>query len=267
MEENGIYKVTIKTNDGREIDTYITKNGKMFFSQGMDIEETKKQSRQAKEKAEKEKEMQLKEMPKNDRPEVELFAMSHCPYGAQIEKGLLPVLDTLGDKINFKLKFCDYAMHGKREVDEELRQYCIQKEEPDKLTDYLKCFLKEGKSDNCLKETGINSAKLSNCVNSADKKYGVTEKYNDKSSWINGKFPAFDIYKEDNAKYGIQGSPNLIVNGKKISTERDSASLLKTICSGFTNPPEECKKQLSSTSPSPGFGFKEGNGNTNASCN
>ncbi|MBU3941884.1 MAG: hypothetical protein KKF74_03150, partial [Nanoarchaeota archaeon] len=49
-------------------------------------------------------------MPKKDKPEVELFVMSHCPYGTQIEKGMLPVARLLGDKIDFNIRFCSYAM-------------------------------------------------------------------------------------------------------------------------------------------------------------
>ena len=37
--------------------------------------------------------------PKKEKPEVELFVMSHCPFGTQIEKGMLPVARLLGDKI------------------------------------------------------------------------------------------------------------------------------------------------------------------------
>jgi len=60
-------------------------------------------------------------------PRVELFVMSHCPYGLQVEKAILPAVKLLGDRIKFNVRFCNYAMHGKAEIDEELLQYCIQK--------------------------------------------------------------------------------------------------------------------------------------------
>lgn len=265
--EGDLYKVLVDIGNGQIITSYLTKDGQKFFPQVMDIQEVEKQKQEAKEKAAKEQEAQKSEMVKNDKPAVELFVMSHCPYGTQIEKGILPVLDALGDKIDFELKFCDYAMHGEKELDEELQQYCIQKEEPDKLISYLQCFLEDGKSEECVKKADVNASKLKTCISSTDKKYKVTEKYNDKSTWINGNYPTFDIYKEDNTKYDIQGSPNLVINGKKVSSARDSASLLNMICSSFTNLPEECGKQLSPTVPSAGFGFGESGSNTNASCN
>jgi len=76
-------------------------------------------------------------MDKKDVPEVELFVMSHCPYGTQMEKGILPVVELLGDKIDFKIRFVYYAMHGEKEVNEEARQYCIQKEQKDKFISYF----------------------------------------------------------------------------------------------------------------------------------
>ncbi len=59
--------------------------------------------------------------------------MAYCPYGTQEEKGILPVVNTLNNKIDFKVKFCDYAMHGKQEIDEQLNQYCIETEQADKF--------------------------------------------------------------------------------------------------------------------------------------
>ena len=68
------------------------------------------------------------QLQKSDKPVVELFVMSHCPYGTQTEKGILPVVNLLEDKIDFSVKFVYYAMHGETELQEQTRQYCIQKE-------------------------------------------------------------------------------------------------------------------------------------------
>ncbi len=180
--------------------------------------------------------------------------MSYCPYGTQIEKGMLPVLEALGDKIDFELKFCDYAMHGEKELTENLLQYCIQKEQNDKLDDYLNCFLADGDSATCLNTAGINKSKINSCVTKADKEYKVSDNYKNKVGW-QGSYPSFDVNKIDNEKYSVGGSPTLIINGKEISSNRDPAGLLTTICGAFETPPQECQTVLSSASPSPGFGF------------
>ncbi|MBU3942195.1 MAG: hypothetical protein KKF74_04760, partial [Nanoarchaeota archaeon] len=193
-------------------------------------------------------------MPKKDKPEVELFVMSHCPYGTQIEKGMLPVARLLGDKIDFNINFCSYAMHGKKELDEQTLQHCIQKEYNDKYLDYLACFLKEGNTDDCLKEVEL-SGKMDTCIAETDAKFKITEKFNDQSTWSGGRYPLFDVYKELNEKYSISGSPNLVINGVTAKSGRDSASLLNAICTGFKVKPAECNEELSSENPSAGFGF------------
>ncbi|MCK5475980.1 MAG: hypothetical protein KAI71_05375 [Candidatus Pacebacteria bacterium] len=260
-EESGLYKIVITTSTGQDVETYITKDGKLFFDRTINIEEAIK-----KREATNNETPIDQETTKNDKPVVELFVMSHCPYGTQIEKGILPVLETLGDKIHFELKFCDYAMHKEKEMDEQLRQYCINSEEPTKFINYLQCFLEDDKSDECLNTTKIDISKLNTCVAATDKKYKITENFGDKSTW-KGNFPTFNIHKEDVDKYGVGGSPTLIINGTTAGSGRDAKSLLATICDRFDNPPEECSTELSSATPSPGFGFNTTDSKDSASCN
>lgn len=205
-------------------------------------------------------------MPKLDKPVVELFVMSHCPYGTQIEKAILPVVELLGDKIDFTVKFCSYAMHGKTEVDEQLNQYCIQRDFRNKYLSYLRCFLEAGKSAECITKVGIDSEKLTSCISEVDSAYRVTASYNDKSTWLAGRYPIFDIYKADNEKYGVSGSPTLIINGVVASVSRNPASLLDAVCLGFKDKPAECSQNLSNAAPSPGFGWSGSGSNTEASC-
>jgi hypothetical protein len=106
--------------------------------------------------------------------------MSYCPYGTQMEKGILPAFDTLGDTVDAELKFVDYAMHGEKEVKENLRQYCIQENEPQKLASYLGCFLastegSEAEAQACMTQTQINQTLLNQCVAKPDAEYKVSE--------------------------------------------------------------------------------------------
>jgi len=43
-----------------------------------------------------------------------------------------------------------------------------------------------------------------------------------------------------NKKYGISGSPQLIVNGVEYQGTRSSNSYKNQICAAFNNPPQEC---------------------------
>ncbi len=268
-ELDQLYKMKISIR-GQEFSSYITKDGRYLFPQGIDLKEKEmglngKSTDSAPTTPTGKATADCSETPKKAKPELEVFVMSHCPYGTQVEKGLLPVLKLLKDKISFKLRFVYYAMHGDVEVNEELRQYCIQKEQEDKLLDYLECFLNDGNSESCLTSTKIDLAKLESCVASADKEFEVSKNLNDQSSWLSGRFPLVNIDKALNEKYGIRGSPSLVINGKKLNSGRDSASLLAAICCAFDEKPPECEEALSTVAPSPGFGFKTG-GSASASA-
>ncbi|MFH0867888.1 MAG: hypothetical protein V1831_01125 [Candidatus Woesearchaeota archaeon] len=256
-ESSGVYTIGISVGS-QDYVSYVTKDGKMLFVEGMDItQEAEKPTTQP---------QPTQGIQKSDKPEVELFVMSHCPYGTQAEKGIIPAVKALGDTIDFKIRFVYYAMHGETEVKEELRQYCIQKEQNDKFLDYLTCFLKGGESEPCLTEAKVNVEQMNNCVKEADKEFEISANLDDKSKWLGGNFPKFNIDAGLNSKYGVGGSPTLVINGAQVSSSRDSASFLKTICDSFNNAPGACNEEFSSAQPSPGFGFGESDSAIAATC-
>lgn len=255
--ENGLYKIKVSFKDGRSVDAFMTVDGKTFFPQSLAVEDTEKQAADKTDKkadaANTDNQAATTKAVKNNKPVVEAFVMAYCPYGTQIEKGLIPVVKALGNKIDFKIKFVSYAMHGDKEVKENLTQYCIQKEQTAKYLPYLSCFLKASDSAGCLSSTGIDTGKLNACTEATDKKFDISKNVADKSTY-QGQFPPFNINKAENEKYGVQGSPTLVINGAQSEAGRDSASLLKAICGAFTKAPKECSTKLSAESPAPGFG-------------
>lgn len=245
-----LYKLKVKVGDN-EIDSYITKDGLTFFPQAMDISvavpagagDTAAQTP-----------VVAADIPKSGKPAVEVFVMSHCPYGTQVEKGLLPVMATLKDKADIKIKFVNYIMHGIDELNHNTLQYCIDREDPSKYQAFLTCFLKDGNADGCVTSTGVNKKKVDSCVSETDKKYKLTEVFNDKSKWTNGSFPPYAIHEAENVKYGVQGSPTIVINGKQVESERSPAGLLATICAAFDKKPSECDAKLDTVTPGAGFG-------------
>ncbi len=193
-------------------------------------------------------------VPKAKKPKVELFVMSYCPYGLQMEKAYLPAWNLLKDKADISLKFVSYAMHGLKEVEENTRQYCIAKEQEDKFIAYLTCFAAKDDTPGCLKEAKINESKMNSCVTKANKDFGVMDKYNDQASWLSGRYPIYPIHQAENDQYGVQGSPTLVINGQEASVSRTPEAVKLAICAGFENAPKECETVLSNASPQPGFG-------------
>jgi len=255
-----LYKFQVDVN-GQTFDSYITQDGKFIFPEAIDLElQTEEETSSS------------TEIPKQDLPDVKLFVMSYCPYGLQAQKGILPAYNLLKDKANIEIHFVDYIMHDKEEIDENLRQYCIQKEDARKYIEYLNCFVEDGDYNKCLSEAGIDEGKLNICVTETDKKFGVTEQYNDETTWLNGLYPKFDVDTALNEKYGVQGSPTLVINDAVIVSnqqycpvgdvecvvipdlERSPEKYKTVICQSFNSPPDECSQVLSSETPSPSFG-------------
>jgi len=267
---SGLYQVTISANK-QDVITYITPDGTKLFLQTVDLTAQKQAAPSSQAPAT----TASAPVPKTAVPDVRLFVMSYCPYGTQMEKGILPVLNALGSKIKYTLEFVDYSMHNditkndRKELDENMRQYCIQKLQPAALNTYLGCFLKAGQGTeaSCEATAGINATQITTCMGQTDTQFNVTKDFNDQSSYSGGQFPIFEVNKDDNTKYNVQGSPTLVINGVQADSQRDPESLLKTICGAFTTPPAACSQALSTTAGSPGFGTTAASGSTSgAAC-
>ncbi|NOX71149.1 MAG: hypothetical protein GXO64_00425 [Candidatus Micrarchaeota archaeon] len=196
---------------------------------------------------------QTPEVPKSDKPEVEVFIMSHCPFGLQMEKAIIPVMETLGDKADIQIKWVNYAMHGEKEIQDNTREYCIQKEQNNKFTEYIRCFVKDGNAESCIETVGIDKNKLEKCMNDTDEEFGITEGYNDKTKW-KGRFPPYPVHDDLNQKYGVRGSPTTVINGQIARISRSQQAVLDAVCAAFNNPPPECSTKLNSDGEKSGFG-------------
>lgn len=234
---DGLYQVNVNYQ-GEDIPVYITKDGK-YFIQGVvpivDSQDTNNDSQDTN-----------TEVPKTSKPKVELFVMTHCPYGTQAEKGMIPVIKALGNKADIKIRFVHYFMHGDQEEAETYNQVCIREEQNVKYLPYLECFLEDGNSTRCLAKAGISTGMLNTCLKDKAKTY----------------------YAADSAlsnQYGVQGSPTLVVNGVQASSGRSSSAFLETVCNAFTSEPSECSQALSTANPSAGFGYNAGTA-TSATC-
>ncbi|VVB80406.1 Uncharacterised protein [uncultured archaeon] len=227
---------------------YITKDGKYFTSSILPITSTKPSTNT---NTNTNTQTQTANIPKSDKPVVDLFVMSYCPFGTQMEKAMLPVVSLLGSKIDFKVRWVSYTMHGQKETDENVVQYCIQKEQNSKYLSYLQCFLGNGDRVSCLKNASVNTAMLDACVKKTDSDYQINATVKASTS----QYPPFAIDASDNQKYGVQGSPTLIINGVEAQAGRSPSAVLAAVCGAFTTAPSECSTSLPTAQTSPGFGY------------
>lgn len=179
-------------------------------------------------------------------PNLEVFVMSYCPYGTQIEKALIPVWKLLGDKANIKVRFVSYSMHGDKEDQENKRQLCLR-EETDKFWSYLECFLEAGDSAGCLNKVNVDSTKLNSCMETKADAYWQTD-------------------KDLNTKYGVQGSPTTVLDGKVAQIARNPEAIKGAVCDAFSSKPSACSQTLSSDNASPGFGSASSTTSSNSSA-
>lgn len=243
--ESGIYVATITAN-GQEVPLYFTYDGN-FISPGRELYKLESLDVSS-------NDTQVstpKNITKSDKPIVELFVMTYCPYGTQAEKGILPVINLLKDKANIKIRFVHYFMHGDQEEKETYAQVCIREEQSAKFNSYLSCFLEAGNSTECLSKAGVDKISLATCIEKNAKLY-------------------YDIDSKASKEYGVQGSPTLVINGVQADFyPRSPANALLTICSAFTENkiPSACNTStLSTENPSPGFGSGTTTASTDASC-
>lgn len=224
IELGDLYQVNL-TISGRQFSTYATKDGKFLFPSVIDMSQP----------VEKAAEPESVPIEKSDKPKVELYVMSQCPYGVQAENAMLPVVEKFGDKIDFELNFIANAagdgfnsLHGQPEVDENIAQLCALKHYPEKAFEYILCRNEEsvqGSYESCAKDL----PEVKTCVEGDEGKALLRE----------------NIKKADEKSIG--GSPTILINSGGYSGGRTQESFKKAICSAFNVEPELCNQTLDDT--------------------
>jgi len=246
--DSGLYEVTVTIKD-QDVPVYLTGDGKNLVPSIMPIDDILNQAQRPTQTTT----QAPSSVPKSDKPEVELFVMTHCPYGTQAEKGFVPVLKILESKnlADVSIKFVHYFLHKNpgEEPDETPIQICLREEQPDKFIPYLEEFLAEGDSKASRIAVGVDEDALQECISSgrADEYYAVDSALSE--------------------EYGVRGSPTLIINGAQSQAGRSEDAYLKGICSAFTEVPEICETlELDATNPAPGFGYGGSSAAAAAQC-
>jgi len=234
-EVSGVYQVNFDYQ-GNLIPIFVTKDGKYSGSLSP-LENINSNSN-----SNSGNNQQQTDVPKSDKPEVELFVWGYCPYGVQAQGPLAEVVSLLGDYADFKAVLY-YDGHGAFETQQNKIQECIQKVAPDKYWDYAAGFVEDiypecsssrdvacdkTKAVTLMNSLGIDSNAVLACVDSQGE---------DLIAAASGRA----------SELGVTGSPTLVVNGVKTSPSSRTAEAFKdVICSAFNNAPEACGETLSS---------------------
>jgi thioredoxin 1 len=186
-------------------------------------------------------------MTKSDHPVLEAFVVSRCPFGLQMQRIMADLISSVPEaEDSLRVMYIGSvsngtiaSMHGEEEAQENARQICIREEQPGMYWDYLRCYIKEGRSEDCLSSASIDQDKLNSCL--ADPTRGLAYAQKD-----------FDLAD----RFGITGSPTLVLNDQ-IARESDFATaavnarspeaLKDLLCCGFKSQPAFCSITLNGT--------------------
>jgi hypothetical protein len=252
--ESGLYVFDLNIDANgtpQKFTSYITKDGKIFFTGGTKVSELGKTPATAQQPAQ--AKLTCADVKKADAAKVTAYVVSNCPYGLQMQRlmnkaiGEQPALANIFD-VKYIGAITDgkiTSMHGDAEAQENLRQICIREEQKTLYWPYVGCYMKEGKTDACLAQVGVNTSNLTACTTDAKRGLAFAQK-------------DFDLQ----AKYNVGSSPTLLVNDSQIVSESDfggrTADALKQVaCCGSTTAGAYCSKDLTKTDVATAFSLTE----------
>ncbi len=188
----------------------------------------------------------------DNKPQIDFWLMSYCPFGNQAEEIVYEVYKNLGDTAYFHPRYVFYenyqgggpnfcideenlycSMHGVQEANQGVRELCV-------LRDYgigmwfdfaiaMNSACNAGNADTCWQAVAegleLDTAAVSTCQES-DYLELITP------SVVAGKV------------LGATGSPAIYIEGISYSGERDANSIQTALCNAFDTPPEACGTAL-----------------------
>ena len=249
--KNGLLKFTMTIQD-QQFDSYVTKEQDLLFPNVIKMTKEATTTPSATTSA-------SVSYPKTEKPEISLYVMSFCPYGNQAETLMKPVAELFGEKIDLKLHYVIYnnyaasngaewqeycldkeqkycSMHGISEVNQDIRELCVQKYQKDKLWNFV---------DNINNKTTVQNVDAEWQTIASSAKINVSKiKQCQKSE-------AVALLAQEtalNEQYNVQGSPELIINGTAYQGSRGAEAYKTAICEAFSSAPAECQTNLGSNS-------------------
>lgn len=164
---------------------------------------------------------------------VEFYVMSQCPYGTQVENAIAPVLENMGDAIDFHLDYIVtetapgvfQSLHGAKEVTGNIVQLCAAKYYP-KDYQYMKMIVCQNNDaanvdtnwEACARQNGMDVEKLRSCLNSEE-----------------GKTLLRESMQKAQAR-NARGSPTMYFNNEQYNGARDSLSFQRAVCKSVEHP-------------------------------
>lgn len=163
---------------------------------------------------------------------IQFFVMSQCPFGVQVMNGIAPVLEKVGNFVEFKMDFIGdekdgvlTSMHGENEVKGNIVELCAMKYQAENYA-YMKLFT-------CINE---NYRGLPAIWEECAKKVAVPEPIVAQIKTCFEGQEGQDLLKtsyEEAKKMQARGSPTMFLGGKPYRGGRGESDFLRGICDEF----------------------------------
>ncbi|MBW2964989.1 thioredoxin domain-containing protein, partial [Candidatus Woesearchaeota archaeon] len=184
----------------------------------------------------------------DNKPQIDFYVMSYCPYGNMAEEAIEPAYQLLKDKAEFNPHYVIYSnyagggpsycldeddkycsMHGIQELNQDIRELCVNKYMGiDKYFKFVLAMNDEctaSNADTCwedvAKDLGLDTSKIKTC----EKSEGETLVANELKL---------------NTALGVRGSPTVFVEGESFAGDRSARGYASALCAGFDTAPSEC---------------------------
>ncbi|HUT04700.1 MAG TPA: thioredoxin domain-containing protein [bacterium] len=154
---------------------------------------------------------------------LDLYMMSFCPYSKPAFKTLFELKTTFGDAVEPHVYYIVRdagegefdSLHGEEEVEEDMRQLCVLKTQPEKFVSYVECVNTsvEGTSwQECASSVGIDTKALSECLSSG--------------------YPERELRSmaARDARLRVSASPTLYINNQRFGDRIDKMLLSRSVC-------------------------------------
>jgi len=189
-----------------------------------------------------------------DKPIVDFFVMSYCPYGNLAEDIINNLYSLFGNTVEFRPRYIIYSnyrgggtdfciengelcsMHGVQELNQNIREACVlNKEGFRKWLAFALAMNKEcdhTNADSCWQAVAEKQKLDIDYIKDCEKNKGI------------------ELMKEDKRisdALSVSGSPTFFINGERYSNTRTPESVKLAICETFSEKPEACNVILEDT--------------------
>ena len=190
----------------------------------------------------------------DNKPQIDFFVMSYCPYGNVAEEMVEEVYNKLGDSAEFVPRYVIYSdfkgpeyclsekqeycsLHGRVELNQNVRELCVNKYFGiDDWFEFARLMNSEcdyQNADSCWEAVaqgmGLDTEKISDCEQNEAEELLAPQ-------------------KELNDLLAVRGSPTLFIEGQQYNGARDANSVLDSMCSYFNgDAPSGCDAVIETT--------------------